>query len=637
MGQAPVLARTEYDKMYTASLHDREAFWAEAATGIDWVEPYDKLLDDTRKPFYRWFVGGRLSVCHNMVDRHAAKGEANTAIIYDSPVTQTISHITYSQLQDAVSLLAGALLQLGIKLGDRVIIYMPMIPDAIFGMLATIRIGAIHSVVFGGFAAKELSVRIEDAQPVVILAATCGIEPSRVVPYMPLLTQAVDMAAAKPQAVMVKQREMCREELPGKPYIDWDIALSQARPAPCVPVDSNHPLYILYTSGSTGKPKGVLRDSAPHAVALKWSMSNFMRTDPGEVYWSASDVGWVVGHSYIVYGPLLHGCATVLYEGKPVGTPDAGSFWRVISQHKVRAFFTAPTALRAIRKEDPNLALVKQYDITCLRGLFVAGERCDATTSAAFADALRIDVVDNWWQTETGWPISGFLDDKLGARPGSCSLTFPGYDLQVLDDDGKPLPRGSVGTLAVKLPMPPSCFPTLWNNDQGYIDTYMSLFPGYYASGDAGIIDADGYVTVLERTDDVINVAAHRLSAGNIEATVKAQKYVIDAAVVGAADENKGQVPIALVVLSGEASTQEAAVFEAIRQAVRREIGAIASLGGIAAVEQLPKTRSGKVLRKNIRGLADGKQVVVPGTIENAIALDLVAKALARIGYPKHH
>eukprot|EP00747_Dinoflagellata_sp_TGD_P184926 gnl/TRDRNA2_/TRDRNA2_41045_c0_seq1.p1 gnl/TRDRNA2_/TRDRNA2_41045_c0~~gnl/TRDRNA2_/TRDRNA2_41045_c0_seq1.p1 ORF type:complete len:682 (-),score=137.67 gnl/TRDRNA2_/TRDRNA2_41045_c0_seq1:77-1972(-) len=629
------MSRSDYDKMYASSLQDRDAFWAKAAEDIDWVEPYKHILEKKKEPFYRWFTGGKLSVCYNAVDRHLAQRGDQPAIVYDSPVTNTVKSITYKELHHEVSRLAGVLLDLGVKVGDRTIVYMPMIPEALYAMLACARIGAIHSVVFGGFAAPELAARIDDAEPAVVLAATCGIEPGKTIEYMPLLDKAIELAKSKPRHVVLKQRDMCRVPLKTGRDVDWDEAVAKAKPADCIPVDSSHPLYILYTSGTTGKPKGVLRDSASHAVALKWSMTNFMRTLPGETYWAASDVGWVVGHSYIVYAPLLHGCTTVLFEGKPVGTPDASTFWRVISQHKVRGFFVAPTALRAIRKEDPNLDLLKQYDISCLRGFFVAGERCDPATAEAYSKALGFPVVDNWWQTETGWPICGFQDDTLGMKPGSCSLPFPGYDLQVLNDEGKPLPRGSQGTLAVKLPLPPSCFPTLWNNDQGYIDGYMSLFPGYYASGDAGVIDADGYVTVLERTDDVINVAAHRLSTGTIEAVVKAQPGVSDAAVVGTEDEQKGQVPIALVVLTADGTAREPEVLAGIKAAVRKEIGAIASLAAISSVEQLPKTRSGKVLRKNIRGLADGKPVPVPGTIDNMQAMDIVSTALRQMGYPK--
>eukprot|EP00931_Biecheleriopsis_adriatica_P047068 TRINITY_DN27106_c0_g1_i1.p1 TRINITY_DN27106_c0_g1~~TRINITY_DN27106_c0_g1_i1.p1 ORF type:complete len:691 (-),score=108.93 TRINITY_DN27106_c0_g1_i1:415-2283(-) len=619
--------------MYASAMKEPESFWSSAALDIDWVEPYSRLLDDDNKPFYRWFSGGKLSVCHNAVDRHAASRGEQTAIIYDSPVTNTLTHITYRELQDSVARAGGVLLQLGVKVGDRVIIYMPMIPEAVVAMLACARVGAVHSVVFGGFASPELAARIDDAQPILVIAATCGVEPTKTIEYMPLLNRAIQLASWKPQKVILKQRSMCKVALVAGRDLDWDEALSGAEPSPCTTVDSNHPLYILYTSGSTGKPKGVLRDSAPHAVALKWSMSNFMCTKPGETYWAASDVGWVVGHSYIVYAPLLHGCSTVLFEGKPVGTPNAGTFWRVISQHKVRGFFTAPTALRAIRKEDPQLDLVKTYNMDCLKGFFVAGERCDPATAQAFSSAFGIPVTDNWWQTETGWPICGFQDDAIGMKPGSCSLPFPGYNLQVLDDDGKELPRGSIGTLAVKLPLPPSCFPTLWKNDKGFLDGYLSLFPGYYASGDAGVIGEDGYVTVLERTDDVINVSAHRLSSGQLEAVVKAQQGVSDAAVVGAKDALKGEVPLALVVLTTGAV--EADVISSIKEAVRRDVGAIASFAGVASIEQLPKTRSGKVLRKNIRGLANGMPVPIPGTIDNPQAMDMVSAALQTLGYPK--
>jgi len=574
-------------------------------------------------------------VCHNAVDRHLATRGDQAAVIYDSPMTKSVSTITYKELHASVTKAAGLLAKLGVHAGDRVVIYMPMIPEVFSAMLGCARLGAIHSVVFGGFGAPELAIRIDDAQPVAILAATCGLEVKGIVEYMPLVNKAIELAACKPSHVVIKQREQCRVSLvPGRD-LDWDEALAGASPADCVAVDSNHPLYILYTSGSTGKPKGVMRDSAPHAVALNWSMPNFFRTNAGEAWWAASDVGWVVGHSYIIYGPLLHGCTSILFEGKPVGTPDPGTFWRVMSQHQVRGFFVAPTALRAIRKEDPELQLLKKYDMSALRGFFVAGERCDPATAKAFSAALGMEVIDNWWQTETGWPICGFQDDLIGMRPGSCGKPFPGYDLQVLDDAGQPLPRGSVGTLAVKLPLPPSCFPTLWNNEKGYINSYMTLFPGFYATGDAGVIDADGYVTVLERTDDVINVSAHRLSTGTIEAVVKAQEGVSDAAVVGALDATKGQVPLALVVLNSAGMSKLSSVLESIKAAVREEIGAIASLAGIASVEQLPKTRSGKVLRKNIRGLADGKPVPVPGTIDNPQALDLVIEALASIGYPK--
>jgi len=632
------IARADYESSFSQSLKDPESFWASAAAEIDWIEPYKTLCDNSKEPFTKWFVGGKLNVCYNAVDRHAATRGDQVALIYDSPVTNTKEKFTYKQLLERVSKTAGAIVQLGAKSGDRAIIYMPNIPEAVDAMLACVRIGVCHSVVFGGFAAAELAVRIDDAKPTVALAASCGVDGTKIIDYMPLMDKAIELSQpeARPKKLLVKQRSVGPKAdlVQGRDY-DWDQMVAQAQPADCVPVDSNHPLYILYTSGSTGKPKGVLRDSGPSAVALKWSMEGFMRTKPGETYWASSDVGWVVGHSYIVYGPLLHGCSTVLFEGKPVGTPDAGTFWRVISEHKVVGFDTAPTALRAIRKEDPNLELVKQYDISSLKGLFVNGERCDPATGQAFSAAIGMDVVDNWWQTETGWPICGLQDDAIGMKPGSCGMPCPGYDLQILDDKGNELPRGQVGSLALKLPLPPACFPTLWEDDKRFISSYHEEFPGYYASGDAGLIDEDGYVQVLERTDDVINVAAHRLSTGNIEAVVKAMPGVSDAAVVGAADDFKGQVPLALVVFNADVNGKENDIMEQIKVAVRNEVGAIASLGGIAAVDQLPKTRSGKVLRKNIRGLADGKPVLIPGTCENPQALDLIEAVLKGMGYPK--
>jgi len=628
------IQRAEYDTMQKQSLQDRDAFWTEAAKGIDWEVPHTKTVDESRKPFYKWFAGGKLSVCHNLVDRHVATRGDQAALIYDSPVTNTQQKITYKELQTKVAKLAGVLVKLGVQLGDRVIIYMPMIPEAVYALLACTRVGAVHSVVFGGFAAPELAARIDDAKPKLILASSCGVDGAKVVPYGPLMNKAIELAKSKPTGVVMKQRPQCPYEMVAGRDHDWDAAVQVAEAVPCVAVDSNHPLYILYTSGSTGKPKGVLRDCAPHLVALKWSMTNFMRTKPGEVYWAASDVGWVVGHSYSVYGPLVHGCTSIVYEGKPIGTPDAGAFWRVISQYKVSGFFTAPTALRGIRKEDPNLDLIKKYDVSSLRAIFVAGERCDPTTAEVFNKKLGVDFVDNWWQTETGWPICGFQDAAIGMKSGSCSLPLPGYDVQVLDDQGNQVPAGTPGTIAVKLPLPPSCFPTLWNNDKGYVEGYLELYPGYYATGDAGMIDADGYVTVLERTDDVINVAAHRLSTGQIEAVVKAQAGVSDAAVVGAADPTKGQVPVACVVVSCSAA-ETPALLDKIKLAVREQVGPIASLGGIVAVDQLPKTRSGKVLRKNIRGIADGKPVQVPATIDNPDALEIVTAALVSIGYPK--
>jgi propionyl-CoA synthetase len=641
LAPADAVARAEYDAMFEASVTEPEAFWGAAAEAIDWDEPYTTLIRSPKEGFHEWFGGGSLSMCHNCVDRHLADRAEQAAIIYDSPATGAPpERISYRELRDRVASAAGMLRALGVGLGDRVVVYMPMIPEAVYAMLACARLGAVHSVVFGGFAAPELAVRIDDARPAAVLTASCGLEGSKVIDYMPLLNRAIELAAPanRPLHVVVKQRPQSpwpAERLEPGRDLDWDAALAAAAPAGCVSVPSTHPLYILYTSGSTGKPKGIVRDTAGHAVALKWSMREYMRTEPGEVYWAASDVGWVVGHSYIVYGPLLHGCSTVLYEGKPVGTPDAGAIWRVIAEHRVRAFFTAPTALRAVRKEDPSLELLKSYDVSCLRALFVAGERCDPTTSEAYAAALGVDVLDNYWQTETGWPICGFQDTAVGAVPGSCGLPFPGYRLEVLDEHGAALGPNEPGALVVRLPLPPSCFPTLWENDAGFEAEYLNQHSGYYTTGDAGVIDGDGYVSVLERMDDVINVAAHRLSAGNIEAVVKAQAGVADAAVVGAADDFKGQVPLAVVVLAASAAAgDEAALIKAIQAAVRSEVSPVAALAGVCFVEQLPKTRSGKVLRKNIRGLADGKEVAVPGTIDNPEAFALVAAALATIGYP---
>eukprot|EP00927_Polykrikos_kofoidii_P028505 TRINITY_DN24878_c0_g1_i1.p1 TRINITY_DN24878_c0_g1~~TRINITY_DN24878_c0_g1_i1.p1 ORF type:complete len:681 (+),score=92.01 TRINITY_DN24878_c0_g1_i1:116-2158(+) len=629
------IARAEYNKMHLSSLHDRDAFWSAAAKDIDWIEPYTKIVDESNPPHYRWFTGGKINVCHNAVDRHLATRADQVALIYDSPITGSLRSITYKELHDKVSRLAGVLLAKDVKPGDRVLIYMPLIPEAVYSMLACARIGAVHSVVFGGFGVSELAVRLDDSEAKVVLAASCGIEPHKVVDYGPLLNAAIDVAAHKPAAVVVKQRLQCPWTFVEGRDTDWDGELAGAEPAGCVPVDSDHPLYILYTSGSTGKPKGVVRDSAAHIVTLKWSMTHFMRTLPGETYWAASDVGWVVGHSYIVYGPLLQGCSSVLFEGKPVGTPDAATFWRIISQHSVTGFFTAPTSLRAIRREDPHLEMMKRYDMSSLKNFFVAGERCDPATAEAFSDAIGMPVKDNWWQTETGWPICGFQDEAIGMKPGSASLPMPGYDIRILDENGQELPNGTPGMIAAKLPLPPSCFSTLWRGDENYVKTYMTQFPGYYATGDAGLIDSDGYVTVLERTDDVINVSAHRLSSGQVEAVVKAQEGVSDAAVIGVACDFKGQVPIALAILNADATEREEEILENIRLAVRREIGPIGTLAAASTIPQLPKTRSGKVLRKLMRRMADGAEVNVPGTIEDPNSVNVLRETLSKLGYPK--
>jgi len=635
--QRPI-SRQAFADMHRRSIEQREDFWAEAARDIVWTKPYSRVLETLEPPFYRWYPGGELNMCYNAVDRHVEEGHGGrTALIYDSPVTGQKRSYTYSELQAEVSRAAGAIEALGVGKGDRVVIYMPMVPEAVFAMLACARLGAPHSVVFGGFPAQELTVRVEDAKPKLIIAASCGVEPARAVPYKPMLDAALEMSRHKPSACLIVQRPQLAAEM-GPLDRDWGEALAAASPrSECVPVGSNDPLYILYTSGTTGSPKGVVRDTAGHAVQLKWMMSNFMNTFPGETYWAASDIGWVVGHSYIVYGPLLQGCATVLYEGKPVGTPDAGAYWRVIEEHRVKGFFVAPTGLRAVRQKDPKLELIGKYDVSVLRNLFVAGERCDPETSRTFASALNVTVIDNWWQTETGSPICGFQDDAVGRKDGSTSLPMPGYDLAVVDDDGKAVTEPGVpGPIVARLPLPPGTFPTLWNNDEGYKRAYMSTFEGCYATGDAGTIDADGYVTVLERTDDVINVAAHRLSCGTLEASIKAHPDVNDCAVVGAHDDVKGQVPVALVVLMDGVHRDQSAVAQDLIAKVRQDVGPIATPAAVGVVEQLPKTRSGKVLRKNIRGLADGKPVPVPGTIENPDAMEIVADKLHSLGFPRH-
>lgn len=634
--QRRAIARDAYEEMYRASIEDKEGFWAEAAEGISWITPYKQVLDSSNPPFYKWFPGGELNFCYNAIDRHVDAGNGGrVALFYDSPMTGTKRAYTYRELQTIVSQTAGMLASLGVEKGDAVLIYMPMIPEAVFAMLACARLGAPHSVVFGGFPAKELAVRIDDARPKVMLTASCGVEPKGVVPYKPIVDDALTMVESPPASVVVKQRDMCTADLGPADY-DWDETARGAAPQDCVPVGSNDPLYILYTSGTTGMPKGIVRDTAGHAVQLKWMMDTFMSTFPGETYWAASDVGWVVGHSYIVYGPLLQGCSTVLYEGKPVGCPEAGSgaFWRVIEEYKVKSFFVAPTGLRVVRQKDPQLDLLQKYDTSSLENLFVAGERCDPDTSRFFASKLGVGTYDNWWQTETGSPICGFQDDAVGRKDGSTSLPMPGYALSVVAaEDGSG--DGHGGALVAKLPLPPGTFPTLWNDAARYKQAYFSSHAGYYTSGDVGVIDDDGYVTVLERDDDVMNVAGHRLSSGTIEAAIKAHEAVNDCAVVGAADPIKGQVPLAMVVLMESVETPLEEVKKELNTKVRAECGGIATLAAVGFVDQLPKTRSGKVLRKNIRGLADGKPYPVPGTIENPAAMQVIEDTLKSLGLPK--
>ncbi|HKS88180.1 MAG TPA: propionyl-CoA synthetase [Stellaceae bacterium] len=633
---------TSYAETYRQSLEQPEKFWAEAAEAIDWERRWDKVLDDARSPFYRWFAGARLNTCWNALDRHVAAGHGErAALIWDSPVTGQVRRFSYRELRDRTARAAGMLQGLGVKQGDRVLIYMPMVPEAAIAMLACARIGAIHSVVFGGFAPHELATRIDDARPRVVLAASCGIETNRVIPYKPLLDAAIEEARAKPEACVVLQRPMCRAELaPGRDH-DWQELEAAAQPADCVPVAATDPLYILYTSGTTGVPKGVVRDNGGHAVALLWSMRNFYGVAPDEVFWTASDVGWVVGHSYIVYGPLLLGCTSVMYEGKPVGTPDAGAFWRVIAEHGVRTFFTAPTAFRAIKREDPEGRLIRAYDLSRFRALFLAGERADPPTVAWAEEQLKVPVIDHWWQTETGWPIGGNClgIEQLPVKHGSCTKPVPGWDLRVLEADmvgaANELKPGEIGALAVKLPLPPGALPTLWQQDERFVQSYLSAYPGYYQTADAGLIDADGYVYVMTRTDDIINVAAHRLSTGEIEEVVAAHPDVAECAVMGIADPLKGQAPLALIVLKAGAGRPHGAVEAEVAGLVRERVGAIASLKAALVVERLPKTRSGKILRGTVRAIADGEAYRMPATIDDPAILGEIAEALARAGYPQ--
>jgi propionyl-CoA synthetase len=631
------MSKGAYRTAYEQSISDPDRFWGRAAEAIDWMTPPEKVLDDANRPFYRWFTGGTLNTCHNALDRHVAAGRGEqTALIYDSPVTGTTKTFTYASLLEEVSRLAGALASLGVEKGDRVVIYMPMVPEAAMAMLACARLGAVHSVVFGGFAPAELSVRIEDAKPKVVLSASCGIEPSRVVEYKPLLDAALDRSGHTPESVVVLQREQSRAAVGERDTdweeMDWDELVADAEPADCVEVAATDPLYILYTSGTTGRPKGIVRDNGGHAVALHWSMANIYDIHPGDTWFTASDVGWVVGHSYIVYAPLLIGATTVLYEGKPVGTPDASAFWRVISTYGAKAMFTAPTAYRAIKREDPDGQHLRKHDLSCLEAVFLAGERLDPDTYHWATDQLGIPVIDHWWQTETGWPIAANLRglEPLPIKPGSPSVPVPGYAVHVLGEGGQQLPAGEEGAICIKLPMPPGTLPTLWNDDDRYVSGYLSAFEGYYLTGDGGLVDEDGYLFVMGRTDDVLNVAGHRLSTGSIEAALAGHPAVAECAVIGVADELKGQVPRGLVVLKG--GVDGAADGERIRaelvQRVRQEVGPVASMQRVDIVPGLPKTRSGKILRKTMREIADGKTPVVPSTIEDASVLDVLSPVL---------
>ncbi|WP_216215027.1 propionyl-CoA synthetase [Amycolatopsis aidingensis] len=619
-----------YAETFQRSLTDPESFWLAAATAIDWTRAPTRALDAERAPLYRWFPDGELNTCHNALDRHVAAGRGEQpALIYDSPVTGDKRRYTYAELRDEVARFAGALASLGIGKGDRVIIYLPMVPEAVIAMLACARLGAVHSVVFGGFAPKELAARISDARPKAILAASCGIEPARVVEYKPIIDAALAASEHRPERVVVLQREAAPAEL-GPRDLDWTELVAGAEPVDPVPVAATDPLYVLYTSGTTGRPKGVVRDNGGHAVALAWSLANIYDIHPGNVWWTASDVGWVVGHSYIVYAPLLAGATTVLYEGKPVGTPDAGAFWRVVAEHGVRALFTAPTALRAVKKVDPDAAEVAKYDLSGFRTLFLAGERLDPETYHWAHRSLGVPVIDHWWQTETGWPIAANPRglEPLPVKPGSATVPVPGWDARILDAGGEPLPPGAEGAIAIRLPLPPGALPTLWGDDERYVESYLSRYPGHYLTGDSGYLDEDGYLFVMGRTDDVINVAGHRLSTGSMESVLAAHPAVAECAVIGVYDAVKGQLPHGFVVLKSGVDIEQDTLRAELVAAVRSEIGPVAAMRDVSVVDALPKTRSGKILRKTMRGIADGKDEPVPSTIEDPGVLDALRPVL---------
>ncbi|GAA4877256.1 propionyl-CoA synthetase [Ferrimonas pelagia] len=615
---------------------DPEGFWGQAAEAISWERPWQRVLDDRQAPLYRWFEGATLNTCYNAVDRHVAQGRGEQiAIHYDSPVTGTAYGISYAELQSKVARLAGTLQAQGLTVGDRVVIYMPMVPETVFAMLACARIGAVHSVVFGGFAAAELATRIDDAKPKWVMSASCGVEPGRVVAYKPLLDEALNQAKHEVQGCLILQRPQCEAELTLGRDLDWYQAQQGVEPASCVAVAATDPLYILYTSGTTGTPKGVVRDNGGHAVALAWSMKAIYDIEPGDCFWAASDVGWVVGHSYIVYAPLLVGASTVLYEGKPVGTPDPGAFWRVIEQYKVKSFFTAPTAMRAIKREDPDTTYLRSYDIGCLKALYLAGERCDPDTLNWSSEQLGVAVIDHWWQTETGWAICANLMgiEPVEIKPGSPALAVPGYQVEVLDEVGEPVAPGSSGAIAIKLPLPPGTLPTLWQNDARYHAGYLDRYPGYYLTGDAGYQDEDGYLYIMSRIDDIINVAGHRLSTGRFEEVLAQHPAVAEVAVIGVADKLKGQVPLGMVVLKSGVSLAEETLYQQLIALVRAEIGPVAAFKLVSVVSKLPKTRSGKILRGTMRKMADCQEYVVPATIEDPETLDLIRAALNRMGY----
>ena len=625
------------DEVVAASLSDREGFWAEVADAVHWDERWETVLDSTNAPIFRWFSGGKLNTCYNAVDVHVGEGRGKqAALIYDSPVTGNARTYTYAELLHEVRQVAGALAEQGVGKGDRVIIYMPMIPEAVFTMLACARLGAVHSVVFGGFAANELAVRIDDCTPKVIVCASCGIEPGRIVEYKPLVDEAIELAQHAPDASIVLQRSQAQAAMIAGRDVDWADVVPAATPRDCVPVEATDPLYILYTSGTTGQPKGVVRDNGGHVVALKWTMKHVYGAEPGEVYWAASDIGWVVGHSYIVYAPLFNGNTTIVFEGKPVGTPDPGTFWRVIAEHDVSVLFTAPTAFRAIKKEDPNGTFIEKYDISCLRTLFLAGERTDPDTLHWAEEKLGVPVIDHWWQTETGWSICANCMgiEPLPVKEGSPTRPVPGMDVRVVDEACNEVRRGEIGALVVKLPLPPGTFPTLWNAPERHREAYLEEFPGYYKTADAGYMDEDGYVFVMSRTDDIINVAGHRLSTGAMEEVLAAHPDVAECAVTGVADALKGQLPLGFLVLNAGCVREHGDIVSEVVQMVREKIGPVAAFKTATVVQRLPKTRSGKILRGTMQKIADGESYKMPATIDDPVILDEITEALSEVGYP---
>ncbi len=628
----------KYEDVFGRSISDPDGFWGEAAGAIDWSRKWDKVLDDSNKPFYRWFSGGELNTCYNALDRHVEKGRADqTALIYDSPVTNTKKQYTYRELLDQVSRFAGALRGLGVEKGDTVIIYMPMVPQAVVAMLACARLGAVHSVVFGGFAPHELAIRINDSKPKVVVSASGAVEGKKIIEYKPMLNKAIELANHKPGKCVILQREIVKAEMIDGRDFDWDELIAGAAPAECVAVKATDPLYILYTSGTTGQPKGIVRDNGGHAVALRWSMENIYNVKPGDVYWAASDVGWVVGHSYIVYAPLLTGCTTVVYEGKPIGTPDPGAFWRIISEYGVKVLFTAPTAFRAIKKEDPDGNHISKYDLSGFKYLFLAGERLDPDTYHWASNLLKKPVIDHWWQTETGWPITANCMgiEPFDVKPGSSTKPVPGYDIQILDSNGRKLGPKEEGLVAIRLPLPPGTLPTLWNAEERFLQAYMNVLPGYYFTSDGGFKDEDGYVFIMGRVDDVINVAGHRLSTGEMEEIVSQHPNVAECAVIGVEDSLKGQVPVGLVVLKAGVNRNEGEIKAELVKMIREEIGPIACFKEAAVVARLPKTRSGKILRGTMRKIADSQTYSVPSTIDDPAILGEIEEALTRIGYAK--